>query len=167
MATVPHNFPQLRRCNTGVHRPSILILGAGASVGLVPGPSDLLAEKRVSAETKLNYPSAPSTGPTPSSLYEWAEAMITHLRSKGDPNPKLTLARSLDIPSDRPRWIGNTSVMRSTPRHRVIARFARERLFEQVWSLNWDCRQESAFESVGLSREVTAKSSFNVWPTIY
>lgn len=136
------------------------------SYGLVPGPGTLLAEKRASAESKLGctsaLPSLPS--PPPDHLYKWADEIMTQLRAGGCPNPKLTLAQSLDIPSD-PRWLGCVGTHRNTPHHRVIARFARERLWDQIWSLNWDCVQESAFENVGIKRE--AVDAQLPWPTSF
>src|SRR5690606_19947022 len=43
--------------------------------------------------------------------------------------------------------------MDHAPKHRVIARFARENMWKQIWSLNWDCVLVSAFESVGILRD--------------
>jgi hypothetical protein len=120
-------------------------MGAGMSHGLVPLPPALLNEKGVKAASEIGC--AP---PTPGqSLYEWADIAVSFLAA--DPVPKLTLARSLDLLTDQ-RWRG-TKTQRSTPRHRVVARFSREGLFEQIWSLNWDCVQETAFENVGIERD--------------
>jgi hypothetical protein len=89
---------------------------------------------------------------------------MAQLEARGNPNPKLALAQSLDIPSE-PRWLGGVATQRNTPRHRVIARFARERLWDQIWSLNWDCVQESAFENVGIKHN--APDANLPWPTTY
>ena len=45
MPVEPHNFPTLRGTKNP-NRPSVLLLGAGMSYGLVPSPSALLKEKR-------------------------------------------------------------------------------------------------------------------------
>jgi len=130
------------------------MLGAGMSIGRVPGPGWLLEEKRASAELKLGCNSILPAIPLPPAehLYLWANDIMTQLTARHDPNPKLTLALSLDIPSD-PRWLGCISTQRNSASHRVIARFAREGMWDQIWSLNWDCLQESAFENVGIRRE--------------
>jgi hypothetical protein len=62
------------------------------------------------------------------------------------------LAEALGITSD-PRWRGGNRDGPVDPRHRVLARFAREGSFESIWSLNWDCLQENALERVGLDRD--------------
>ena len=153
MPILPHNFPTLRQNMDDDYRPSVLLLGAGVSYGLVPGPGELLNEKRAGAEAALRLKSAvPARAlPTADDLYEWADEIFTQLNARADVNSKLTLAKSLDIPSDR-RWLGCIRTERNTPRHRVIARFAREGLWDQIWSLNWDCIQESALENVGIIR---------------
>jgi len=158
MPILPHNFPLLRRDGNGVHHPSMLTIGVGMSFGLAPMPPVLLADKRASAEAKLHC----GTSHAADDLYKWADEIMAQLVARGDPIPKLTLAQSLDIPFES-RWPGTASARRNTPRHRVIARFAREGLWEQIWSLNWDCIQESALENVGIKRDgVDAGLS---WPT--
>jgi hypothetical protein len=166
MPLLPHNFPTLRQAGNGNHRPSVLLLGAGMSHNVVPMPGALLADKRADAEAKLGYTSALPLLPSPPAthLYEWADEIMTQLIANGDPNPKLTLAESLDIPQDS-RWLGCVSTQRNTPRHRVIARFAREGLWDQIWSLNWDCVQESAFENVGIKRH--GQDDGMPWTTVF
>ena len=158
MPQLPHNFPTLRRSCNGNPRPSVLLLGSGMSHGLVPLINDLILDKRKSAESKLG---CASTALDP---YEWADEIFNQLTARNDPNPKLTLAKSLEITSD-PCWRGYVSTERSAPRHRIIARFAREGLWHQVWSLNWDCVQESAFENVGIKRVGTDTQL--PWPTVF
>jgi hypothetical protein len=46
-----------------------------------------------------------------------------------------------------------------------VARFAREGLWDQIWSLNWDCVQESALENVGIRRR--AIDAGMPWPTVF
>ena len=162
MVVLPHNFPSLRRSGAAEHRRSLLIMGAGMSFGLVPGPGTLCQAKRRDAERALNCTT--SLAPDDFDLYKWADEVLAHLESHNDPNPKLTLAQSLDITSD-PRWRGCAGTERNTPRHRVIARFAREGLWEQIWSLNWDCIQERALENVGLVRD--GKEAGLPWPTVF
>jgi len=137
MPALPHNFPTLRRRGNENHRPSVLILGAGMSFGLVPLPGALLAEKRTKAEATLGYTSSVPADPhpPPEHLYQWADDIWNELAARSDPNPKLTLAELLDIPKEE-HWRGCVSPRRNTPRHRVVARFAREGLWHQIWSLN-------------------------------
>jgi hypothetical protein len=166
MPVLPHNFPTLRRRGIGNHRPSVLILGAGMSTGLVPLPGQLLKEKRVKAEASLGCTSTVPLDPNPAAdhLYQWAEDIWNALVARGDPNPKLTLAEALDIPREN-RWHCCISTQRSTPRHRVVARFAREGLWHQIWSLNWDCVQESALENVGIKHR--GADGQMPWPTVF
>lgn len=166
MQNLPHNFPTLRRDGSGNHRRSLLVIGAGMSHGMVPLPRVLLAEKRAEAEKKLGCTTSLAQGASSSNgdLYRWADEIVAVLKGRGDRNPKLTLAQLLGIPSD-PRWRGCASALRCPPAHRVIARFAREGLWEQIWSLNWDCVLESALENVGIKRE---RDDADVpWPTVF
>jgi len=136
------------------------------SYGLVPLPGPLLAAKRANAEAALGCTSGVPTDPDPPAahLYRWADDIWNQLTARGDQNPKLTLAQSLDIPNEK-RWLGCISTQRNTPRHRVVARFAREGLWHQIWSLNWDCVQESALENVGIKRR--AADGVMPWPTVF
>jgi hypothetical protein len=126
----------------------------------------LLEDKRAQAEISLGLTSAlpVSPNPPPDHLYQWADDIRNKLIARGDLNPKLTLAESLDIPNER-HWLGCVSTQRNTPRHRVVARFAREGLWDQIWSLNWDCIQESALENVGIRRR--ARDAGMPWPTVF
>lgn len=136
------------------------------SYGLVPLPGPLLEEKRAHAEAILGCTSAVPATPNPPAdhLYQWADDIRSQLAARGDSNPKLTLAESLDIPNEK-RWLGSISTQRNTPRHRVVARFAREGLWHHIWSLNWDCVQESALENVGIKRR--ALDGQMPWPTVF
>jgi hypothetical protein len=72
-----------------------------------------------------------------------------------DPRPpKLRLADALGILHE-PSWLGKQGIplRGTTPRHRVIARLAREGRWVAIWSLNWDCLIENALEEVGLVRD--------------
>jgi hypothetical protein len=166
MPVLPHNFPTLRRRGNGNHRPSVLILGAGMSTGLVPLPGKLLEEKRSKAEAALGCNSAIPTVPDPPAedLYRWADDIWNELLARGVQNPKLAIAESLDIPREE-CWRGCNSTQRNTPKHRVVARFAREGLWHHIWSLNWDCVQESALENVGIRRG--GVDGLMPWPTVF
>lgn len=129
------------------------------SHGIIPMPDALLNEKRANAETRL-MGFSPSHGAD--TLYKWAGEVLGELVRRADQNPKLALAKLLDIPSE-PRWLAAIQTRRTKARHRVIARFARESLLEQIWSFNWDCVQESAFENVGIKRN--GEDVKLPWPT--
>ena len=135
---------------------------------MVPGPAALLAEKRDEAETKLGLISSlPKRNPPNSDdLYVWADDIFTQLKARGEQNPKLALAEALGIPDDL-RWKGIVAPLHSLPRHRIVARFARERLWKRVWSLNWDYNLECAFCSVGIKDGSVALDEGLPWPTIF
>ncbi len=149
MPALPHNFPTLRHENAGDQRTSLLTIGAGMSRDTVPMHGQLFADKRLTAENSLHC----TTTPAADDLYKWADEIVTQRRAQGDRNPKLSLAKSIGLIDDL-CWRGSVSTVRNTPRHRVIARFARESLWEQIWSLNWDCVQESALENVGITQGI-------------
>jgi hypothetical protein len=160
MPVLPHNFPSLRDETGEPHRPPILVIRAGFSYGLSPLPPKLLAEMRPYAEAKLHFTPTPAA----TDLYRWADEVMVELDRRADVNPKLTLAQALRIPSD-PRWGAYTRTSRSLPRHRVVARFAREELWKEIWSFNWDCWQENALEAVGIKR---GQSDVRLpWPTAF
>ncbi len=68
---------------------------------------------------------------------------------------------------DNPAWLGKIDMpLRGTsPRHRVVARFAKEKRWHAIWSLNWDCLLEVGLESVGFD-EYQALTQ-QPWPTTY
>lgn len=147
---LPHKFPSLRRATNENHRPSLLAIGAGLSRGTAPGPDKLLRDKRDGAEQLLAYASPFPRNPSPEAreLYEWADDVIKALEARHEQNLKLALAEALGIPAD-PGWCVDAITSHNAARHRVIARFSREWLWAQIWSLNWDCAQESAKRVVG------------------
>jgi hypothetical protein len=160
MPTLPHNFPTLRQSGGGNPRRSLLVIGAGMSKGLVPVAEALVTERGPSAAAALGC-LPPSRD---EKLDHWADAAIQFLNDRGDMIPKLTLAKALGLFSED-RWLGTSETERNRPRHRVVARFAREGLWEQIWSLNWDCVQESALINVGIQRDrVDARTP---WPTSF
>ena len=149
MLPLPHQFNQLRG---GPRRP-FLMIGAGLSWGLVPVPNDLLIAEMLPAENALAHKSAGIVPSAPNALYQWAEQMLTALTASGRPNPKLELAQALGL-TTAAKWIAKTGLplRGTTPRHRVIARLARERRWTSMWSFNWDAHVENAFEKVGFDR---------------
>jgi len=150
MRALPHNFPTLRQESDGSvgSRQCVAIIGAGFSHGHVPGPGDLFQAKKQVVEDRLSCPVA--TNPT--DLYTWAGEILSQLKPRnGTVPPKLAFAEALGITTDS-CWRGGNRDGPVEPRHRVIARFAREGRFESIWSLNWDCLLENALERVGLDQ---------------
>jgi hypothetical protein len=150
-----HSFPFLL---AGDAKP-VLVSGAGLSWGLIPMPNEIIRIRRHAAEQLLNanYGGgfAPHTGDPQGTLsdtlYEWAEEALDFLRNAGVACPKLVLARVLEVSSD-PRWLAgvSTPITSLKPRHRVIARLAREGKWRAVWTFNWDCHIEAALNAVGI-----------------
>lgn len=139
--------------------PTVLFCGAGFSVGLVPGAAKLyeLEHRRVEEALGLigaiDHSGFDEISEPAGKLYVWAEAVIEKLDANNEPLPKLRFAEALGLLSD-PRWWGKTAIhFRGTaPRHRVVARFAKEGLWHSVWSFNWDCILEHAFDQIGLPK---------------
>jgi len=152
---LPNKFFSITNPNPAT-RP-ILLIGAGMSAGIVPMPPQLvqeLASLQISMEISLGCtPAIKKIDPNKAaSLYRWADEMITQLELVKKPEEaKKALAVVLGITSDA-RWRGRTKIplRGNTPRHRVIARLAREGGWHALWSLNWDCILETALESVGM-----------------
>lgn len=101
---IPHTFPSL--LDSGA-TPSILLIGAGMSFGIAPPVTELTNE-----------------------IYDWADKAFSKLRSElnlTDHEAKLRLADAIRITTD-PRFQAKVGMplRGNTPRHRVVARFARE-----------------------------------------
>ena len=164
MNRLPHNMAVItdayNRC------PPVLILGAGLSIPLVPNPKQLLDEYKDTAEESLGCSPFEVNQDDENALYEWADGILDQLPDDEMPPKKLRLAKHLGLMTD-PRWRAKVGVCLrgSEPRHRVIARFAREGIWVQIWSLNWDFILESAFECVGLMRGNGSRTQ--PWPTCY
>jgi len=140
---IPHRFPSL------VDEPTtqtVIIAGAGLSVGYVPIADDLKSNLDKAAQ-KLGIVLVDG-------FYELAEAVLESVVNSGksDADSRLWLAEALGLLDDR-RWFGETGLPLSgnTPRHRAIARFAVERRLRAIVSLNWDTLLEAALDSVGLT----------------
>lgn len=137
------------------------------SNGLVPSVMDV-TRKCPEAEKKLKFLIPRNDGDLdkPGYLYDWAEQIYQRLLERQEPLPKLKIADALAI-LDNPAWLGKVDMpLRGTwPRHRVVARFAREKRWHAIWSLNWDCLLEVGLESVGFD-EVQPLTE-QPWPTIY
>ena len=160
---LPHNFPSLRNG----HRKPVLICGSGMSSGLVPSVKDLTkgcpkAEKRLGCSISRNDGDLDRKG----YLYDWAQQIYQQLLKRQEQLPKLKIAAALGI-LDNPAWRGkvDTPLRENWPRHRVVARFAREKKWHAIWSLNWDCLLEGGLESVGFN-EYPALTQ-QPWPTTY
>lgn len=143
LVDIPHDFPCLRDLTQQI----ALFCGAGLSFDVVPLSNELFLQQRAKAEAALGVNGSGND------LYEWADSVLQLLSARGDFAPKLRLARALGITTD-PHWTGSASVdfRESKPRHRVIARMAKEGRWTAIWSFNWDSHIENALEDVGLKR---------------
>ncbi len=162
---VPHSFPSLR---SGDRKP-VIVLGAGMSLPNVPTVDKLFEQKRERVEQALLGGTRTNGFDDPADklrFYRWAQYIVDALVAQHRPCPRLALAEALGLLDDK-EWSPEVelSVKRSTPRHRVIARFAREGRWSALWSLNWDCWLESGLRSVGLAKE--SSSNPVPWPTRY
>ena len=137
------------------------------SSGLVPSVKDLTKECP-QAEKKLGCSAPRNDGDLDKDRYlcDWAEQIYQQLLKRPEPLPKLKIAAALGI-LDNPAWRGkvDTPLRENWPRHRVVARFAREKRWHAIWSLNWDCLLEVGLESVGFN-EYPALTQ-QPWPTTY
>lgn len=142
---VPHDFGQF----LGRTREPLLFVGSGLSYGFVPLIDQLVPERKDHIEAIFGTGSQ-STAEGP---YRWARAILDHLTASGIARPRLRLAEELGLLSD-PRWTATTGLplRRALPRHRVIARFAREELWDSICSLNWDTYIEQALLRIGFTR---------------
>ena len=148
--------------------PPALIIGAGFSTPQVPLPYELAIhyaeqqseiEKTLGIATRFNF-SRDETGKvnTSDDLYCWAGRCIEELLLKAPEAKqnaaKRNLIKAMGLLEDqRFAATANIPLRGTTPRHRVVARLAREGCIHSLWSLNWDLWLESAFEAVGLIRK--------------
>jgi hypothetical protein len=136
--------------------PAVLFCGAGLSVGAVPGAAGLYEQEHENVERKLSIVGAIDHAmfegvQEAARLYAWADAVLDELERRGNAFPKLRFAEALGLLTD-PRWWDKAEIdfRGNTPRHRVIARFAKEGLLHSIWSFNWDCILENTLEQIGL-----------------
>ena len=141
----PHDFKEF----LSRQRPPILIVGSGLSFGLVPEMDEIVAEKKDQVATELEI----DQQPTEEGSYRWARYVIDALIEKGTPRPRLRLAEALGFLNE-PMWTASCGLplSRTEPRHRVIARFAREQLWKTICSLNWDTHIENALLRIGFQQ---------------
>jgi hypothetical protein len=149
---IPHTFPSL--LTPGTPAP-VLLIGAGMSFGLVPIATKWAQEivDRYAEVIKiLGITVTPPKTSAPKELYDWADEVLKELaKTLSEDEAKLRLADAMGVVSD-PRFHAKIGIplRGNTPRHRIAARFAREKRLEVIWSLNFDCIMETALESVGL-----------------
>ncbi|CUV65043.1 hypothetical protein BN3087_150060 [Sulfurovum sp. enrichment culture clone C5] len=142
MANVPHQFEKLTSREENV----VVMIGAGMSYGLVPMANEL----KQSLELVTNNLSIEDDELlTENDPYKYADIVLKHIPNQD----KLVLVQNMGI-INNPKWFAKVGLpLRGTaPRHRVVARFARENLLHEIWNYNWDTILESAFESVGFTR---------------
>jgi hypothetical protein len=157
---IPHEFLELRKAN----RSPTIIFGTGLSSGSVPTPHALLSEVQIAAETELACGHIDGLPNSNDALYLWAEEVLKRIAAKAGAPAKLQLAKAMGLLNDR-RWAVDIDLNGALPRHRVIARFAREELWTAIWSLNWDCMLESALENIGFIRREAIRDQ--PWLTSY
>lgn len=148
MAILPHQFDKLTS-----KEKAVLMIGAGLSYGIVPMATGLLPNAQKVAE-KFNlgnelfaHIDIESDAGQKTAIYHYSDVILNY-------NPdKLEYAKQLGI-LDNPRWFAKVGLplRGTTPRHRVIARLAKEKLWNEIWSFNWDTILESALEAVGFER---------------
>ena len=140
--------------------PPVLIVGAGLSAPMVPLPSWLAtdyADRQDQIERALGiHTGVVITRGKAEDLYRWAGCCIAELRKLDGATEdwaKRRLVNAMGLLEDA-RFAANASVplRGTTPRHRVLARLAREGRIYSMWSLNWDLWLEAAFDAVGLIR---------------
>ena len=168
--TLPgHSFPYWSDLGEN-QSPPALIIGAGFSTPQVRLPYELAihyAEQQSEIEKKLGIATSfdfklDRTGKANNAddLYCWAGRCVeelTKVPGATENSAKRNLINAMGLLED-PRFAATANIpLRGTsPRHRVLARFAREGCIHSLWSLNWDLWLEAAFEAVGLIRENSA-----------
>ena len=148
--------------------PPALIIGAGFSTPQVRLPVQLAThyakrqseiEKTLGIATGFDFKLDKAGKYDPDDLYRWAERCIEALKVPGEikDTAKRKLINAIGLLEDQEfAATANIPLRGTTPRHRVLARFAREGCVYSLWSLNWDLWLEAAFEAVGLVRKNSA-----------
>ena len=149
MAKVPHQFEKL----TSREEKAVVMIGAGLSYGIIPMAAGLLPYAQKTAQElnmeddKFNHIDIESDDGKRSAIYHYSDVILSHYPDKLDYASRLGILNN-------PKWYAKVGLplRGTTPRHRVVARFARENLLHEIWSYNWDTVLESAFEAVGFTR---------------
>ncbi len=173
--TLPdHSFPYWS--DPGENQsPPALIIGAGFSAPQVRLPVQLAAhyaeqqsdiEKALGISTNFGFKrDAAGKANSPDDLYCWAGHCVEELIKLPDPKNETAKRRFINAIGllEDPGFAATANVpLRGTwPRHRVLARLAREGCIYSLWSLNWDLWLEAAFEAVGLVRKGSAHQNFS------
>lgn len=142
MANVPHQFEKF----TSGEEKAVLMVGAGLSYGIVPMANELKKSLELVTNNLAIEDDELLTEPDP---YKYADIVLKHIPNQD----KLVLVQNMGI-MNNPKWFAKVGLplRGTTPRHRVVARFARENLLHEIWSYNWDTILESAFEAIGFTR---------------
>lgn len=142
MAKVPHQFEKL----TSREEKVVVMIGAGMSYGLVPMANELKQSLELVTNNLAIKDNKLLTETDP---YKYADIILKNIPNQD----KLVLVQNMGI-MNNPKWFAKVGLplRGTTPRHRVVARFARENLLHEIWSYNWDTVLESAFEAVGFTR---------------
>lgn len=173
--TLPgHSFPYWS--DPGENQsPPALIIGAGFSTPQVRLPVQLTThyEKRQSEiENSLGIATnfdfeldATGNANNPDNLYCWAGRCVEELikvPGATEDTAKRNLINAIGLLEDQGfAATANIPLRGTTPRHRVLARFAREGCIHSLWSLNWDLWLEAAFEAVGLIRKNSTSPNYS------
>ncbi len=158
---IPHTFPTLLNPDEGIQ--PILLIGSGMSYGIVPQVPELSKEIKDNYEEVIKKLGVDPSPPPEDQFYDWADKAFNLLKTElglSDNEAKIRLAAAMRITTDLRFHAKIGMPLRgNTPRHRVVARFAREGRWKSIWSLNWDCVLETALESVGLLNHPDPSSS--------
>jgi hypothetical protein len=173
--TLPnHSFPYWSDPEDN-QSPPALIIGAGFSTPQVPLPyqlaihyaeqqSEIEKALRISTNFEFKLDGAGKAN-SPDDLYCWAgrcvEELIKLLGAKKDTVKRKFIDAIGLLENQEFAATANIPLRGTTPRHRVLARLAREGCIYSLWSLNWDLWLEAAFEAVGLVRKNSAVPNFS------
>ncbi|MDO8387584.1 MAG: hypothetical protein Q7T13_14460 [Polaromonas sp.] len=172
--TLPgHSFPYWS--DPGENKsPPALVIGAGFSTPQVRLPVQLAThyakhqsgiEKTLGIATNFDFKlDGAGKSTNPDDLYRWAGRCIEELWNvpgETEKTAKRKFISAIGLLEDQEfAATANIPLRGTTPRHRVLARFAREGCVYSLWSLNWDLWIETAFEAVGLVRVNSSHPNF-------
>lgn len=154
--------------------PPALIIGAGFSTPQVRLPVQLAThyakhqsgiEKTLDIASGFYFKLSETGNYSPDDLYLWAGRCVEELMKHPDATEEIAkrkLIHAIGLLEDQGfAATANIPLRGTTPRHRVLARFAREGCIYSLWSLNWDLWLEAAFEAVGLVRKNSSSPNFS------